>query len=176
MLFDEAGEEEGSKISKPGFSTSPRDIIRVILLIFDNGIKSLQEITQIEQKLLGHLFKNNQKMFLKATERPIEEPEKVDPENPRDMPDENQWAWDEYNRLEEALERAIYPLNEFLHTFDNYEEEYKLDVEKYIKKQADEDAYVETEDLRKDIYFHRSEVQRIKSEILDSVVVSMFQV
>lgn len=44
MLYEE-GAEDGSRISKPGFSTSPRDIIKVIMMIFDNGIKSLQEIS-----------------------------------------------------------------------------------------------------------------------------------
>jgi hypothetical protein len=113
-------------------------------------------------------------MFLKATQRPEWEPIQADPDNKTQLPDENQWAWDEYDKLAVALDRAIAPLNDFLHTFDNYEEEYKLDVEAYIKKQASEENFVETEDLKKDIYFHRQEVERIKSEILDHVVVSMF--
>lgn len=115
-------------------------------------------------------------MCLKATQRPEWEPTQPDPDNKRELPDENQWAWDEFDKLQTALERAIAPLDEFIHTFDNYDEEYKLDVDAYIKRQADEENYVETEDLKKDVYFHRSEVERIKSEILDHVIVSMFQV
>jgi len=34
------------------FSTSPADIVTTIMLIFDNGLKALQEISQPEQKLL----------------------------------------------------------------------------------------------------------------------------
>jgi dynein heavy chain len=41
MLFDEQTGEDGPKVSRPGFSTSPRDITKVILLIYDNGVKSL---------------------------------------------------------------------------------------------------------------------------------------
>lgn len=175
MLYEEEL-EDGAKVSRPGYSTSPRDIVKAILLIFDMGIKSLQEVTQVEQKLLGHLYKNSTKIFLKAAQRPDVEPPQADPEDPRQLPDENQWLWSEYNRLQTALEKSILPLEEFLHTFDNYDEEYRLDVEAYIKKQASEDDYVETEDLKKDVYFHRGEVERIKSEILDHVVVSMFQV
>jgi len=175
MLYDEelAG---GAKVSRPGYSTSPRDIVKAILQIFDMGIKSLQEVTQVEQKLLGHLYKNSTKIFLKAAQRPDVAPPQADPEDPRQLPDENQWLWDEYNRLQTALEKSILPLEEFLHTFDNYDEEYRLDVDAYVKKQASDDNYVETEELKKDVYFHRGEVERIKSEILDHVVVSMFQV
>jgi dynein heavy chain len=42
---------------RPKYSTSAKEVVSSILAIFDAGIKSLQEITQVEQKLLPHLFK-----------------------------------------------------------------------------------------------------------------------
>ena len=41
-----------SEANAPMFSTSPTDVVTTIMLIFDNGLKALQEISQPEQKLL----------------------------------------------------------------------------------------------------------------------------
>ena len=59
-----------SEENEPMYSTSPSDVVVTLMLIFDNGLKALQEISQPEQKLLPHLFKTNIKMFLKSTVRP----------------------------------------------------------------------------------------------------------
>lgn len=41
---------------QPHYSTSALEVVQMILGIFDTGIKSMQEIGQVEQKLLPHLF------------------------------------------------------------------------------------------------------------------------
>ena len=89
------------------YSNSPNDIVVTIMLIFDNGLKALQEISQPEQKLLPHLFKTNIKMFLKATYRPDFKPDEPDPNDKKLLPDENAWVYEAYIKLREALEKAI---------------------------------------------------------------------
>mmetsp|Transcript_9535 Transcript_9535/g.9122 ORF Transcript_9535/g.9122 Transcript_9535/m.9122 type:complete len:139 (-) Transcript_9535:3123-3539(-) len=69
--------------NQPQYSTSPAEVVSTIRMIFDNGLKSLQEISQPEQKLLPNLFKTNIKMFLKATVRPDFKPEEPDPNDKR---------------------------------------------------------------------------------------------
>jgi hypothetical protein len=95
---------------KPTYSTTPNEVVQLILSIFDAGIKSLQEINQVEQKLLQHLFKSNEKQYLKATVRPEYRPEDPDPENKKELPDENTWVFEEYDKLRECITQVIDPL------------------------------------------------------------------
>ena len=46
----------------------------------------------------------------------------------------------------------------------------------YIKLLDDEDSPPEIEFLRKDVEFHRREADRIKSEIPDDILISIFKV
>jgi len=92
---------------RPKYSTSAKEVVISILTIFDNGIKSLQEINQVEQKLLSHLFKTNVKMFLKSTTRPEYRPEDPNPDDKRELPDENTWVFDEYNKLRDCITQII---------------------------------------------------------------------
>lgn len=86
------------------YSTNPNDVVVTLMLIFDNGLKALQEISQPEQKLLPHLFKTNIKMFLKATVRPDFKPDEPDTNDKKALPDENAWVFDAYFKLRESLE------------------------------------------------------------------------
>jgi len=81
-------------IDKLVYSTSPKQVVKDILKVFQHGVKQLQEIPQVEQKLLPHLFKSNQKNFLKATKIPESRPEEPDAEDPRAMADENAWIYE----------------------------------------------------------------------------------
>ena len=47
------------------------------------GIKSLQEINQVEKKLLPDIYKTNAKMYLKATLKPELRPEDPNPDDKR---------------------------------------------------------------------------------------------
>jgi hypothetical protein len=138
----------------PMFSTSPQDVVTTIMLIFDNGLKALQEISQPEQKLLPHLFKTNIKMFLKATARPDLKPDEVDPSDKKAIADENAWVFDSYFKLRDALEEAIKPLEQYIRTYDKYDKEYKLDPAAMIKKLDDNDNPPEIDFLKKDVIFH----------------------
>ena len=60
--------------NEPCYSNSPMEVVMTIMHIFENGIKGMQEIGQVEQKLLPQLFKTNIKQFLKATVIPSDKP------------------------------------------------------------------------------------------------------
>ena len=158
------------------FSTSPQDVVTTLMLIFDNGLKALQEISQPEQKLLPHLFKTNIKMFLKATSRPDMKPDEPDPSDKKILPDENAWIFDAYFKLRDGLEGAIQPLETYIRTYDKYDKEYKLDPAGVIKKLDDDDNPPDIDFLRKDVLFHQQEADRLKNEIPDFIIVSMFKV
>lgn len=107
---------------RPRYSESAKEVVCSILTIFDNGIKSLQEITQVEQKLFGNgqFFKTNAKMFLKATVRPQSRPEEPNPDDKKELPNENTWVYDEYNKLRDCIDKIIDPLDEYIKTYDRF--------------------------------------------------------
>jgi hypothetical protein len=147
-----------------------------MMLIYDNGLKALQEISQPEQKLLPHLFKTNIKMFLKSTVRPDLKPDEPDPSDKKSLPDENAWVYEAYFRLRDRLEEAIKPLDIYQKTYDKYDKEYKLDPTAYVKKLDDDDNPPEIEFLKKDVIFHHLEAERLRGEIPDFITVSIFKV
>ena len=113
------------------YSTPIKEVVRDILHIFDHGIKQMQEIQQIEQKLLPHLFKSNQKNYLKATIKPQFRPVDPDPNDPREMPDPNTWVYDEYDKLYNTILKMLTPMEEYFACYDKYAKENdKLDPEK----------------------------------------------
>lgn len=126
--------------------------------------------------MLPHLFKTNIKMFLKATVRPDLKPDVPDPSDKKAILDENSWVYDAYFKLRERLEDAIKPLDDYIHTYSRYDKEYKLDPAAIIKKLDDDDNPPEIDFLRKDVIFHQEEAERLKSEIPDYIIVSIFKV
>jgi len=100
------------------------------------------------------LFKANIKMFLKATVRPDIKPDELDPSDKKQIQDENSWIFDAYYRLRNSLENSISPLEEYIRTYDKYDQEYKLDPAAIIKKLDDEDNPPEIDFLKKDVIFH----------------------
>jgi hypothetical protein len=100
---------------EPQYSVDPVDLVSTIMKIFDLGIEKLQEIAQIEQKLMSHLFKKEaHNMNLKVTVRPRVEPVKEDPKDKSVLEDENLWLWEAYKTLRSELMNAIYPMDEFI--------------------------------------------------------------
>lgn len=134
--------------SRPRYSTSSKDVVSVILTIFQNGIKSLQEINQVEQKLLPHLFKSNVKMFLKAISLPEYRPVDPDPNDKSELPDEKTWLFDDYDRLRTCITKIIEPLEKYMTTYDKYEQEYKFDPVSEMEQYDDPDNWPGVEELQ----------------------------
>ena len=165
-----------SVTNEPRFSSTPAEISQVIQTIFDKGINNLKDIPSPEQKLLPHLFKSNVKSYLKATVRPLYKPEDPDPKDKRALPDENAWIYDLYHTLTHRFDEAVEPLNQYIKTYAKYDKEYKIDPAAVIKKLDDDENPPEIDFLRKDVIFHQKEAERLKKEIPDEIIVSMFRV
>jgi len=147
--------------------------------VFDEGIEILQKIPQLEPILLKHLFKNNSKKMLKAPIRPKSKPTPVDPAKKSVLPDENTWLWDAGDAIEEALKKAIQPLYEYVQTFSQFEEENKLNPDKYIKQFEGEGEGEEPADaptIRADIFRIRELEKDLKERIPENVIVSIFRI
>lgn len=164
------------KVRKPKYSESAKEVVQSILTIFDNGIKSLQEITQVEQKLLPNLFKTNAKMYLKATHRPDYRPEEPNPDDLKELPDPNTWVFDEFSKLRDCIANVIEPMEKYITTFDKYQKEYDLDPEKIMAQWADPEDWPEVDTLRSDIIHHRAEEKRLSEEIPEEITVSIFKI
>mmetsp|Transcript_20736 Transcript_20736/g.31903 ORF Transcript_20736/g.31903 Transcript_20736/m.31903 type:complete len:452 (-) Transcript_20736:2401-3756(-) len=160
----------------PTYSTKPEDIVTKIMAVFDEGVECLQQIPQLEPILLRHLFKTHGKKTLKAPIRPRQKPNPVDPLKKSVLPDENTWLWEAYDSVKQALQKAIEPLYEYVETFKQFEEEYKLNPEKYVNDLDEGDDAVDAEQLRADIYKNRQMEDRLKERIPESVTVSIFTI
>lgn len=162
--------------SRPKYSTSAHEVVSTILTIFQNGIKSMQEINQVEQKLLPHLFKSNIKMYLKAVQLPEYRPEDPDPDDKSQLPDEYTWIFDEYDKLRTAITKIISPLEEYIQTYNRFEKEYQFDPNKEMAQYEDPDNWPEVDVLKSQILFHQSEEKRIQTQIPEEIVISVFRV
>lgn len=158
------------------FSHEPDDVVLTILKTYENGLIALQEIPQLEQKLMPHLFKSNQKMHLKVPVKPDSMPEAPKSEDKKKLPDENTWVYKEYQRLQSKVYECIDPLEQYIETFKVYKDEYKLDPDSVIAELADEETQPEPIELRKLVVEHRDQANKLRAEIKDFTVVSMFRV
>lgn len=93
--------------NEPAYSHSADDVVHSILKTYDHGLSALLEIGQIEQKLLPHLFKSNQKAYLKVPIKPESMPVFPDPKNPRSLPDENTWIYEAYVKLRSKINESL---------------------------------------------------------------------
>jgi hypothetical protein len=112
---------------EPEYSTSAGEVVTEIMKIFDSGLEALLNVQLLEQKLLTHLFKSNNKTYLKVPLRPSEMPDLPDPNDKRQLPDENTWIYEAYTKLRSKILQTIEPLDQYLATLAKYKNEFKLD-------------------------------------------------
>jgi dynein heavy chain len=160
----------------PTFSTLPQNIVQSIRDIFEDGVKCLQEIPQLEPILMKHLFKTHGKKTIKAPIIPQEKPKPIDKNDKKKLPDENTWLWDAFEQLLSEMERAILPLNDYVQTFSAFGKENALNPDKYVKELDSVENPKSPQELRADIYDNMKKEEQIKNLIPESVSVSMFQI
>ena len=90
--------------------------------------------------------------------------------------DENTWVYKEYQRLQSKVYECIEPLEQYIATFLVYADEYKLDPDEVIAELADEETSPEPSELCKLVVEHREQATKLRNEIKDFTVVSMFRV
>jgi hypothetical protein len=145
----------------PAYSHEAADVCLSILKTFEKGLVQLQDISQLEQKLLPHLFKSTQKMFLKVPVKPEEMPDTPDPNNKKLMKDENEWVYNAYMQLRTKIFESVDPLAEYLKTYDQFGQDYKLDPEAEIARMGDESDPADPDTLRADVVKHRKRAAQI---------------
>ena len=123
--------------------------------IFEDGIKVLTEIPQLEQILLKHLFKNLNNKTIKAPVIPTETPKIPDPKRKADRLDDNAWLYYAQQELNKNLERAIEPLAAYQETFAAFTAQFNLNADKYVSGLDDGDTPIEPEALKADIERHK---------------------
>lgn len=148
--------------NRPQYSSEASDVCSRILETFKKGLSSLSDITQLEQKLLPHLFKSSTKMFLKVPVKPEEMPDKPDPENKKLLPDENAWVYEEFMRLRSKIFESVDPLADYLKTYDQFQSDYNLDPDAEIAKMDDEENPPEPDALRRDVLMRRQRALKLQ--------------
>jgi hypothetical protein len=108
--------------------------------------------------------------------RPLYKPEDPDPKDKKALPDENAWIFELYHQLTSKIDDAVEPLNDYIKTYAKYDKEYKLDPVAVMAKLDDEENPPEIDFLKKDVTFHMKEAERLKNEIPDDIIVSIFKV
>jgi len=159
----------------PQYSTDPKDIVTKIMDVFDEGIKCLQAIPQLEPILLKHLFKTHKKT-LKAPQIPPQKPQLPDPAKKNILPDENTWLWEAFDQIKSELERQITPLYDYVQTFKQFEPESKLNPDQFVKALDDREGGISPEELKYDIQLHREEEDKLKMKIPEQIVVGIFAI
>jgi len=162
--------------NRPSFSHSPSDVVHSILKTFDHGLAALQEIGQLEQKLLPTLFKSNQKSFLKVPVKPDTMPDSPDPNDKKQLPDPNTWIYVAYQKLRSRIAECVDPLDAYLKTFDKFNAEYKLDPEAVIKQFDNPEDPKDSGELRGAVIANRRQADALLETIPESITVSMFTV
>ena len=122
----------------PFFNYVPSDIVAKIKEVFEQGVKSLQDIPHLEPMLLKQLFKTHTTKTIKTPVIPHEKPKAPDPNDPRALIDENTWLWEAFEKLLVNMERAIVPLDEYVKTYAAFEEQHKLDPDAYVNSLDDD--------------------------------------
>lgn len=100
-------------------------------------------------------------MFLKSVVKPDFRPTEPNPDDPRELPDENTWVFDEYDKLRTVVTNIIEPLDQYILTYDRFENEYKFDPDAEMAKYANEDDWPDVAELKASILFHQAEEKRI---------------
>jgi len=115
-------------------------------------------------------------MFLKATVRPDYRPEDPNPDDKRELPDENTWVFDEYDKLRGVVTTIIEPLDQYVKTYDRFAKEYEFDPETEMAQYEDPENWPEVDTLRASIIFHQNEEKRLQGEIPEEIICSVFKI
>jgi hypothetical protein len=160
------------------FSTSPEFFKTTLLLQFTVPLDSFQDITDIEQKILPELFKNQKfDKFIKVPKRPLKQPEKME-FGSLVIEDENQWLFELHEKFEVLFTKAVAPLKEYIKTFDKYLDNLAIEPDEKIKEWDvdDVDQQCDLSDLTTYISKYEKLKMALYKEIPESIQVSCFQV
>lgn len=160
----------------PTYSTAPEDIVEKVKQIFEDGIKVLTEIPQLEPLLLKHLFKALAAKTIKAPIIPMEEPKPPNKAKKSERLDDNAWLYYAFDEIMKNLERAIEPLAAYVETFAAFKEQNELNQDKYVADLDEGAEPITPEQIRADIDVQIRLEEELKEKMPTTVVVSMFKI
>ena len=156
----------------PVYDSDPKVFVNLCLNLFDKGIEEFTKISVLEERLFPIFFKGQS--FLKIPLRPKEKP--MLPTKLSELADENEWLWSLYKNLENHLEKAILPLEDYLNTYKEFEDEYLKNPDLIIKNIKDDDHLSTPKELKILADTHIELGKKILNSIPESIIVSCFKV
>eukprot|EP00741_Cyanophora_paradoxa_P002452 tig00000076_g2377.t1 len=125
------------------------------LTLFDKAVQAVQDIPQLEPKVMEHLFWAHIPNI--GAVHPLEE-----------------WVVAARDVLREALRRALVPLHEYLKSYDKFGDLLKMEASAYMAQY--EDANYPVQQMKTDILKFRDLAQNVEKSIPLTVSVGMFLV
>ena len=164
----------GKPEEMPVYSQDPKKLVDIAMWLYDKAIDDMQQIMQVEPKVMPHFFKTVLKAHLRVPFRPQKRPSGVVKEK-KELED-NAWLDESYERLRNELVAAVKPLDAYRALYRQYKEEYLLSVEEERKKLEDTENPVSSQDLKRFINKHREMEKLLHTEIPKRIQVSIYMV
>ena len=169
------------------YTTKENDLIKNLMLIFDDGLERMQKISQVEPLLLPNLIKAGKNGIpLKTITRPKggkPAPKTKDEiKEGFELNEDSIWICERYEELIESLKKACEPLGPYLETFNKYKEFIELDPFRRLKEIKDDESKDPEErewtnqKIKEDIIENKKKEARILNEIPKVIHVSFFMV
>jgi len=175
----------GKPEEMPIFSQDPKKLVEIAPWLYDKAIDDMQQISQVEPKIMKEFFKTSLKVDIRVPFRPqkrLLNPTKADKVallgtklDPKEMED-NAWMDEYYERLRVELARAVKPLNEYKELYKEFRKEFHLDLEEEKKRLDDPDNPMTSQELKNFINRNEEVIVTLKKSIPRQIQVSIYLV
>ena len=173
----------GKPEEMPSFSQDPHKLAEVASWLFDRAAEDLQQISQVEPKVMPEFFKTLLRVDLRVPFRPQKRLQNLNKAeastafklDKKEMED-NKWMDEYYEKLKEGLLKSVKPLEEYKAFFSKYKAEFLLDVEEEKRLMDDQENPMSSQELKKCISKHEEIERRLRNEIPERIQISIYQV
>jgi len=173
----------GKPEEMPVFSQDPKKLVDIAVWLYDKAGDDLQQITQVEPKVMPHFFKTVLRADLRVPFRPqkrLQNPSKLDKTvllttkmDKKELED-NAWMDEYYEKLKDKLIEAVKPLDVYKALYHTYKEEFMLSIEEEKKKLEDQENPMSAQELKRYINKHKEMEKTLKQDIPKRIQVSIF--
>lgn len=167
---------------KVDITTKPEELMKELKFFFEEALKRMQKVPQVEPELLSNLIKKAEgqiiplKSIIKAgKQKPEPTPQSKIVEG-FELNDDIIWIWDMYLKLEDNLKKALEPIKPYLEQFNIFEEDLKLDPVSIRKNIKADDKTWTPQKIKEDIIKNNEREAFILNTIPEIINVSFFQI
>ena len=163
-------------------TTKPEELIKDIKILFEEALKKMQKVPQVEPELLSNLIKKAEgqtiplKSIIKAGKSKPEPTPSSRISEGYELNDDSIWIWDMYLRLEKNLKIAVEPIKSYIATFDIFKDDLNLEVNQRVKNIKDDKENWTVQKIREDIIKNKTREKEILDTIKETIDVSIFQI